>query len=79
MTRAPRDGSAHGQARLVASEDKIPDRRSCGADQNGAQPIKRQQERPPTASCQEQYRHDGRDVRLHADNEPAIDPLRANH
>src|SRR5258708_29809709 len=31
---SPRDGSAHGQAKHVASGDEIPDRRSCGSDQN---------------------------------------------
>src|ERR1700682_1067769 len=29
---SPRDGSAHGQAKHVASGDEIPDRRSCGSD-----------------------------------------------
>src|SRR5258708_21889552 len=58
---SPRDGSAHGQAKHVASGDEIPDRRSCGSDQNNGQPIKRQQKKPPTASCQEQHRHDGRE------------------
>ena len=46
MKRAPRDGSAHGQAKHVASGDEIPDRRSCGSDQNNGQPIKRQQKKP---------------------------------
>src|SRR6476661_7689767 len=59
MTRrakeSPRDGSAHGQAKHVASGDEIPNRRSCGSDQNNGQPIKRQQKKPPTASCQEQH------------------------
>ena len=59
--RAPRDGGAHGQAKHVASGDEIPDRRSCGSDQNDGQPIERQQKKPPTASCQEQHRHDGRE------------------
>jgi hypothetical protein len=30
MKRAPSDGSAHGQAKHVASGDEIPDRRCCG-------------------------------------------------
>ena len=47
---SPRDGSAHGQAEHVASGDEMPDRRSCGSDQNHGQPIKRQQKNPPTAS-----------------------------
>jgi hypothetical protein len=29
---SPRDGSAHGQAKHVASGDEIADRRSCGSD-----------------------------------------------
>ena len=44
---SPRDGSAHEQAEHVASGDEIPNRRSCGADQNNGQPIKRQREKPP--------------------------------
>ena len=44
---SPRDGSARGQAEHVASDDEIPNRRSCGADENNGQPIKRQQEKPP--------------------------------
>ncbi len=47
MIESLRDGSAHGQAKHVASGDEIPDRRSCGSDQNNGQPIKRQQNRPP--------------------------------
>src|ERR1700736_2143686 len=43
---SPRDGSALGQAKHVASGDEIPDRRSCGSDQNNGQPIKRQQKKP---------------------------------
>jgi hypothetical protein len=58
---SPRDGSDHGQAEHVASGDEIPDRRSYGSDQNNGQPIKRQQRKPPTASCQERHRHDGRE------------------
>src|SRR4051794_1628384 len=37
---SPRDGSAHGQDKHVASGDKIPDCRSCSADQNNGQPIR---------------------------------------
>jgi hypothetical protein len=38
----------HGQAEHVGSGDEIPNRRSCGADQNNGQPIKRRQRsRPP--------------------------------
>jgi hypothetical protein len=40
---SPRDRSARGQAEHVASGDEIPNRRSCGADQNNGQPINRQQ------------------------------------
>jgi hypothetical protein len=48
---SPRDGSAHGQAEHVASGDEVPNRRSCGADQNNGRPIKRQREKPPPRSA----------------------------
>src|SRR5258705_13645754 len=36
---------AHG---AQSACDEIPERRSCGSDQNNGQPIKRQQKKPPT-------------------------------
>jgi hypothetical protein len=69
---SPRDGGARGQAKHVASGDEIPDRRSCGSDQNNDQPMKRQQKRPPTASCQEQHRHDESRIDAPASSRPML-------
>jgi hypothetical protein len=49
MKRAPVTAVLTGRPNHVASGDEIPDRRSCGSDQNNGQPIKRQQKKPPTA------------------------------
>jgi hypothetical protein len=61
MKRAPVTAVLSGRPSMLRPEMKSLNRRSCGSDQNNGQPIKRQQKKPPTASCQEQHRHDGRE------------------
>ena len=61
MKRAPVTAVLTDRPSMLRPEMKSPDRRSCGSDQNNGQPIKRQQKKPPIASCKEQHRHDGRE------------------
>jgi hypothetical protein len=61
MKRAPVTAVLTDRPSMLRPEMKSLNRRSCGADQNNGQPIKRRQKKPPTAPCREQHRHDGRE------------------
>src|SRR5258708_25139576 len=61
MKRAPVTAVLTGRPSMLRPEMKSPTAVPAALIKTNGQPIKRQQKKPPTASCQEQHRHHGRE------------------